>query len=122
MNYIKKLFSGRIGSLGYLLGNLFAYLFYLLFDYIGVYFSGNMILEWLSIVGLLFMIVFSFSLAVRRLHDLDKSGLMSLLLFIPFINLIITVYLIFKQGSNGNNQYGKPPRDYKYLVQDIFSL
>ena len=49
-----------------------------------------------------------FILIIRRLHDLNKSGWMSLLLFIPLINLVVLVWLIFAQGCSRTNRFGHP--------------
>lgn len=46
----------------------------------------------------------------RRLHDLNLSGWYVLLMLIPLVNFIFTLYLIFAPGSQGSNQYGYPPR------------
>ena len=48
-------------------------------------------------------------LMVRRLHDLDKSGSLFLVSFIPVIGLIFLVYLFFKEGQVGWNKYGSDP-------------
>ena len=53
--------------------------------------------------------VYSFSLYARRLHDLDKTGWFSLLHFVPFLNLILFIYLYFTKGTTGPNQFGEDP-------------
>ena len=45
------------------------------------------------------------SLAVRRMHDVDKSGLWLLLNFIPFGGLYV-LYLSLQPGTPGQNQFG----------------
>jgi uncharacterized membrane protein YhaH (DUF805 family)/Tfp pilus assembly major pilin PilA len=52
------------------------------------------------------IIVFSFILIIQRLHDLNKTGWMSLLMLIPFANLYLLVLLIFFKGTPGRNDYG----------------
>ena len=54
-------------------------------------------------------IVVSLILARRRLHDLDKPGWFSVLLFIPLINIILGLYLMFAPGTRGNNRFGNRP-------------
>jgi uncharacterized membrane protein YhaH (DUF805 family) len=49
-----------------------------------------------------------FPLAVRRLHDLNSSGWFVLISFIPFGQLLI-LWLMFKKGTDGVNDYGEPP-------------
>ena len=48
-------------------------------------------------------------LMVRRLHDLNKNGAFFLVSFIPVVGLIFMVYLFFKEGTAGYNQYGADP-------------
>ncbi len=46
---------------------------------------------------------------IKRWHDLDKSGWMSLTLFIPYIGLLIMLYLGVAPGTDGSNKYGQTP-------------
>lgn len=46
---------------------------------------------------------------IRRLNDLDKSGWLSILLFVPIINLLLYIYVTFFPGTDGENGYGDPP-------------
>lgn len=46
------------------------------------------------------------SVAVRRLHDTDKSGWMLLLGLIPFIGGIIVLVLMLLPGTPGQNRFG----------------
>lgn len=50
----------------------------------------------------------SIGIAVRRLHDINKSGWFLLLPFIPIIGLVYIIYLLAKPGDVGDNQYGSP--------------
>ncbi len=49
------------------------------------------------------------TLAVRRLHDLNRSGAHYWLLFIPFYNIYLSMLLTFKQGTRGPNRFGEDP-------------
>ncbi|MCE2731538.1 MAG: DUF805 domain-containing protein [Rickettsiaceae bacterium] len=49
-----------------------------------------------------------FPLAIRRLHDLNSSGWFVLISFVPFGQLLI-LWLMFKKGTDGVNDYGEPP-------------
>lgn len=51
----------------------------------------------------------SFVLIIKRFHDLDKSGWMSLLMIIPMVNFFAGIYLLFFRGTDGPNQFGPPP-------------
>ena len=53
-------------------------------------------------------------LAVKRFHDLSKSGWYYLFLLIPVINLYFLYLLYFKKGTQGDNPYGSDPlNNYK---------
>jgi uncharacterized membrane protein YhaH (DUF805 family) len=63
----------------------------------------------LSILITLVMIVVGLSdlsVAVRRLHDTDKSGWMLLLGLIPFLGGIIVLVLLLLPGTPGQNRFG----------------
>jgi uncharacterized membrane protein YhaH (DUF805 family) len=57
----------------------------------------------------LLAIIPSTSCTVRRLHDTDKSGWWLLISMIPFVGLILIVFLII-DGDKGSNQYGPDPK------------
>ena len=48
----------------------------------------------------------SFSIAVRRMHDIGKSGWMLLVSMIPLIGSIWLIVLLVKKGDEGANEYG----------------
>ena len=50
-----------------------------------------------------------FATYVKRLHDLDMSAWLVITLFIPFINLLILLWLGFESGTKGPNDYGDEP-------------
>ena len=69
----------------------------------------------LAIVGVLHIIPW-FAVNVRRLHDLNKSGLWLILLAIPYVNIILLIALLFIPGSKERNNYG--PVSENYLIYD----
>jgi uncharacterized membrane protein YhaH (DUF805 family) len=46
---------------------------------------------------------------IRRLHDTGYSGWVLLLSLVPFVNLGLAFYLLFKGGEPGANRFGPPP-------------
>ena len=46
---------------------------------------------------------------VKRLHDMDKSGYLYLLTWIPLVSLVIGLMLLFCKGTDGPNKYGEDP-------------
>ena len=65
---------------------------------------------WLAMVYGLITAALAFPLAVRRSHDLDATGWVLFLLFVPLINIGVLLVLIFKAGSRNSNGYGPIPR------------
>ena len=57
----------------------------------------------------LFGFVSNIMMGVRRLHDLDLSGWWMLLLFVPLVNILFYIYILFFKGTEGPNQYGEDP-------------
>lgn len=116
----------RIFSLTQRIGRL-RYLAYLLVSYFLLPFLGSMLSAILvgslsrsglisstAFAPMLMLVVYSpvifatFIFTIRRLHDLDRSGWQSLLLFIPIINLIIIVALMLVPGEQQTNRFGAP--------------
>ncbi len=46
------------------------------------------------------------ALAVKRLHDLGRPGLMALVLFVPVISIVALLVLCLFPGQPGPNRYG----------------
>ena len=55
------------------------------------------------------MLVPSIAVAIRRLHDTDKSGWLLLIGLVPFIGAIILLVFYAIEGTPGPNQYGAGP-------------
>ena len=50
------------------------------------------------------------AVAVRRLHDVGKSGWFYFIALIPLIGAIWLLVLFFTEGNQGENQYGPDPK------------
>ena len=48
----------------------------------------------------------SIAIAVRRLHDLGKTGWWYLLIFVPLIGVIVLIVWFCMKGQTTKNQYG----------------
>ena len=62
----------------------------------------------LVLIFLIFMMIASLALAVRRLHDLDKSGWWYLLIF-TIIGIIPLIIWFCSKGTEGENRFGENP-------------
>ena len=50
------------------------------------------------------------AVAVRRLHDVDRSGWWLLLAFIPLIGIIVLIVWWCTEGTRGPNRFGPDPK------------
>lgn len=59
-------------------------------------------------------VVSSFSILVRRLHDINKTGwlLIAGIVFPPF--LIVLTFMFLFPGTDGANKYGRDPKSLSY--------
>jgi uncharacterized membrane protein YhaH (DUF805 family) len=48
-------------------------------------------------------------LAVRRLHDTERSGWWLLIVLIPLIGLLVLLYFFISKGTTGPNRFGEDP-------------
>jgi len=77
-----------------------------------VYVALSILTQISGIFSLLFFIyalavfVPSIAVAIRRLHDTDKSGWLLLIGLIPFVGAIILLVFVIQEGTSGPNQYG----------------
>ena len=62
---------------------------------------GLVLLTMMGIPGLMLM--------VRRLHDLNRNGFWSLLVFVPVASFFLFLYLCCFRGTRGRNSYGEDP-------------
>ena len=51
----------------------------------------------------------SFMLIIRRLHDLNRPAWWCIGVFVPLVNLVLGIYLLFFKGTDGPNDYGPDP-------------
>lgn len=74
----------------------------------GIIFSESMLLTILVWLGL---IPPSISVAIRRLHDTDRSGWWILIWFVPIIGFIVLLVFYLLKSDPIDNRYGPPPRE-----------
>ncbi len=74
----------------------------------------------IAIVGYIIFILYtlivlipSIAVAVRRLHDTNKTGWLYLLNFVPFGGLVLFIFYCI-EGDKGANQYGTDPKNEGY--------
>lgn len=75
--------------------------------------AGTMVVGAAAFVAYIAAFVFAIIFLIRRLHDLNWSGWLSVLTVIPLANLVIAIPCLFFRGTDGPNNYGPPPRPNK---------
>jgi len=74
--------------------------------------EGSAIIDavfWMIVGVMIISIIPLFTAAIRRLHDVDKSGAFLFFSIIPFIGSIIVLVALIPEGTKGKNYYGKNP-------------
>ena len=107
-----KLFAGRLDRENYIYGIILGVL-------LGAVLSVIPIIGWL--LGILLCII-SFGVVARRLHDIAQTGWISLLGFVPVINILLVIYLAFAKQVIDQNPYGAvpdPKRRFYYAILNI---
>lgn len=116
--------SGRFGRLSYLGWNMLMSFSILIIIGIIAAFSPGLLADPTTMTGssmlatvligiaYIVLLYFSFVFTIRRLHDRNHIGWLSLLILVPGINLVFMLYLIFAKGDDRSNQYG-PRRNTK---------
>jgi uncharacterized membrane protein YhaH (DUF805 family) len=66
------------------------------------------LIDLLSSVFLLFVLIPSVSIGVRRLHDVNNSGWWYLLILVPLVGPLVLLYWAIKPGDAYSNAYGEP--------------
>jgi uncharacterized membrane protein YhaH (DUF805 family) len=103
-HYVK--FDGRASRSAFWWWALFALLVYAVCAIIDVAIFETLILYWIAVLGLLLP---GLSVAIRRLHDTDRSGWWLLIDLVPIIGPIVLL-VFFLQGSDpGPNRFGPAP-------------
>lgn len=76
----------------------------------------------LSLLLILALLYINITSAVRRLNDLNRTGWLALLLFVPVISNFFPLYLIFAPGDKGRNDYGLPAEPPKTWMKVLAIL
>jgi uncharacterized membrane protein YhaH (DUF805 family) len=118
-------FNGRINRLGFFVAGLYTgALLVVLFvanqaaPKHGAVSTVTVLISGLIYIGLLILTI---SLEIRRWHDIGKSGWLTILNFIPIVNFITDLILIFTPSKAGPNEYGLP-YDGTLSIKDLFNI
>ncbi len=119
-----NLFQGRLMrwqsfSHQFMLSILFCILVAVLFG--ASYVTDMDAIMWLAFLLYIPFVVLSFSITVRRIHDLNWSGWLFLLMFVPFIGGVFALVVLFMKGTVGPNKYGpdQADRNFKSTILNL---
>jgi uncharacterized membrane protein YhaH (DUF805 family) len=111
-------FEGRARRSEYWYFTLISVILVLLYFAIGIIFVGFIeiealapIITGLAILTYLGLLIPSLAVAVRRLHDVGKSGWMILISLIPIVGAIWLLVLMVTDSNPGENEYGANPKE-----------
>lgn len=103
-------FSGRVSRAAYLLAGLLMMVIVMFFIYrmVDAQEQGLTGSVWETgfSIALLISLWAQAALGAKRLHDIGRPGIFSVLLFIPALNFITFVALCILPGTPGANRYG----------------
>lgn len=110
-------FTGRSRRKEYWAATLFnsIFIFILFFIFLAIGFIINdysifVIFYFIYVIFILIIAIPNFSLCIRRLHDVGKSGWFYLIGFIPIINLWPVALILFVDSEPHTNQWGEDPK------------
>ena len=102
-NYVN--FSGRACRSEF----WFWFLFIIIADIVAIIIDLALGIQLVSSLFGLVTIIPNIAIAIRRLHDLDRTGWWYLLVFIPLIGWIILLIWYVTKGTDGPNRFGPDP-------------
>lgn len=112
-------FSGRARRKEYWIFILYNFIFFCItgiLDYIlEISLFGDYSYGFLSIIYSIGVLIPSLAVAVRRLHDMGKSGWWYFIQLIPLIGGIWLLVLLVTDTEIGNNQWGLNPKDEEFV-------
>ena len=97
------------------------YLFYMIFAIIAMvadnilgstftigegYYAVNIGYGWIYVLFMIALLIPTFAVTFRRLHDIGKSGWWWLIMFIPLAGVIWFLVLLCTDSNPGDNKYG----------------
>ena len=86
------------------------YWYFILFNTIFALITATVIPE-LYLVYVIAIILPSLAVAVRRLHDIGKSGVWLFISFVPIIGGVWLLVLLATEGDSEYNEFGSDPKE-----------
>lgn len=95
-----------------------------IFSIIGFYLDNILGTAWTIGYGPIYVgyglavLIPSLAVAIRRLHDVGKSGWYYLLVLLPIIGPIWLIVLFATEGEQGDNRFGSNPKNDNFENRD----
>ena len=101
-------FKGRARRKEYWMFHLFYVLFIWFLTFLVVFDEAFVVLLFIFTLAMLMPVI---SVTARRLHDIGKSGWLTLIMLIPFIgSIVLLVFFVCKDSDPLENKYGTSPK------------
>ena len=117
-------FSGRSRRKEYWMFALLIFLIYIVMAFLSVMSGGSAEMGEAPtggaasmVIGLVFLVwavgtlIPSLAVAVRRLHDTDRSGWWLLIGLVPLVGGLVLLYFYLIEGTHGPNRFGPDPKE-----------
>ncbi len=107
-------YKGRLNRQGYFLYQIGVYVIVLTVVYASAFLLSTSLSDPSALVGIiaigagLAMIYANVMLTIARLHDINKSAWWLLLMLVPYLNVIFSLYLLFAKSYPYTNRWGEP--------------
>lgn len=107
-------YKGRLNRQGFFWYQTAVYVIVLAVVYASAFLLSNSFSEASALVGIiaigagLAMIYADVMMTIARLHDINKSAWWLLLMLVPYLNVIFSIYLLFAKSYPFTNRWGEP--------------
>ena len=102
-------FNTRTVRSGYWYWVLFAFLAVILANGIDRAIFGMESMPILNLLVSLGLLLPGLAVAVRRMHDINRSGWWLLIVFVPIVGVFVLIYWLVQPGTSGDNDFGSDP-------------
>ncbi len=70
---------------------------------------GSVVMTFLPLLMAVLIMAANFVFVIRRLHDMNRTGWLSLLALVPLVGIVFGLWLLFGPGDKEANKYGALP-------------
>lgn len=109
-----SLFQGRINNVRYAI----IFIIGVALNYIYIHSEGTLF----KTVALMLLFIFGIGVIIRRFHDINKSGIWAITVFIPIAGLFIGLWLCYKKGDIDANHYGNPEEPKRNFFKSLINI